>query len=441
MQDPEARKKMLLLGVLLVSLFGIGVIIWYFFSGNTSTTGDITQPTGGLPVGDTRPPRSSFIFGDTTPEITSSTEVTPAGKNPLVRIWDKPATGARFVDLVTTQEVTSTTTAKAKRGSTTTPEVITITKLVHSTSTVFMFVDRITGYVYGYNQETETPYQITNTTIPGIYDAYIFDAGKKVLMRYLDNDRKTIVSFVASIPKVKEGDDPLPLSDTTSLPKNVTSVALSESGDKISYVVGIDKGSTIYTITTKGNTSISSPFSEWNIFYGGEQLYATSRPSAYIEGVTVSLPSFSRVESKRTGLISLASKNEILFNSMWAQSGLVSYIFTKGITTVVNVKTLASKCSWLHKSPVLVCGVPQELPIAKEGLPDDWYQGSSIFKDSLYFIDTKGGTSYPLYTFEETLKGMDTTNFILSPDDTDIVFTRKQDGTLWMLRTNLIVQE
>jgi hypothetical protein len=283
------------------------------------------------------------------------------------------------------------------------------------------------------------PYQISNTTIPGIYDAYIFNNGKSVVMRYLDGDRRTIVSVLASIPQVQEGENPLPLMETTFLPKNVSSVAVSASSQKVSYVVPGTTGSSVYTIAPVGQTlTATSPFSEWSLSYGGEELYAQSKPSAFIEGSTVKLPYFAITESKKTGLVSLPSPHGELLNSMWSNTGLVTYVRAGGDPIILSVKTIASKCSWLKKSPVVLCAIPKDVPRADEGLPDEWYQGSFLFNDTLQFIDAKNGTPYPLYTFDEKIGAMDLIKIILSENERDVSFIRKQDETLWLLKTDLL---
>jgi hypothetical protein len=442
MDDENRKKRLLLLAVLIVSLFGIIVLVWFFFFSKPTTPKDIVPKTGGLPFGTTLPPRFGFIFGNDQNSQTE-TEVIPAKERALVRVWDKPTTGNTFVSVPILIETESTTTSKTKLASpTSTPEIIIVKKTTRATSTVLMFVDRTTGFIYGYDKKSDTPYQITNTTIPGIYDAYIFNSGKNVLMRYLDNDKETIVSILSTIPQVSEGESPLPLMNTTLLQKNVSSVAISTSKSRISYLVPNNGGSSIYSLTPKGASLITtSPFSQWLLSYGGEDLYATSKPSAYIEGSTVKLPLFSRMESKRTGLLSIVSPTGVMLNSMWSQSGLTTFISNKGSINVLPIKTIASKCSWLYASPVLLCAIPDIIPQTEEGLPDDWYQGKFLFSDSLQFIDSRSGVVYPLYFFTEQDGKMDAVSLSLTNDNKDISFIRKQDATLWLLKTELLNPE
>lgn len=432
-----SRRSLYMLFMFVCMLAVIITVRYFFFTEpqKAPTLGGTKDPLNDSPL----PSRFGFItqyFTGEIPESTSTTEITNPEEQILTKIWDKPTAGGIFVSVPILKEVVSTSTLKG-----TTTEVTTI-KSVRASSTVLMFVDRTTGYIYGHSLESGRTYQITNTTIPGIYDAYIWKNGRGILMRYLDTDRETIISTMGDIPVVPEDGNALPLEGVTLLPKNIASVAVSSSGNQISYVVPNSIGSSFYTITTKGvSTAATSPFSEWNIFYGGEQLYATTKPSAYVEGYTVSLPSFLRLVGNKTGLTSISSQNGILLNSMWAQSGLLTFLFSKtGSFKNLSVKTLSSKCAQNVES-VFICAVPKSIPRTNEGLPDDWYQGSVSYDDTLSLVDGNNGETYSLYSFDDSLGPMDILNISSSSDGKSIGFMRKQDGSLWLLKTDLIAHE
>ncbi len=426
------QHRRLLIFSAIVSLFGFGIIIWYFLFSSPEpapTLGETVSPFSFRDV----PTRLGFIFqGGDPPEQTTETEVTLPGAAPFVNVWDKPSTGNAIVIKSVLREIVASST------STTSPQVM---KTVRATSTILMFVDRSTGYIHGYEVESGSTYQISNTTLPGIYDAYIFAGGTRVLMRYLDSDKVTIVSLLASIPDIQKGRDPQPLSFLTYLPNNIRSVAISDSSSLLSYLISHSSGSSIYTIRPKGTEKIGeSSFSEWKLSYGGEDLYATTLPSAYLEGVTVSLPSFSRVVGGKTGLMSIPSKGSGVLNGMWSSSGLVLFGTSGGKNTVLNIKTLPEKCEAVSDSH-FICAVPDTIPTTNEGLPDDWYQGAISFDDRLMIVYPFRGETYSLYSFEKKYQPMDVTNFSLSKQADLISFIRKNDGTLWLLNTNLLADE
>lgn len=424
----QHRRLMILFA--LISLFAFGVILWYFLFSTPKAAPSLGGPANPLSVRDL-PTRLGFIFGS-SPEATSTseTEVTLPGTEPFIQVWDKPATGNVFLSRSFLKEVTATTT----KGTTT----ILVTKTVRATSTVLMFVDRATGYVYGYNIDSGKTYQISNTTIPGVYDAYIWAGGDKIVMRYLDSSRKNITSVLATIPNVSEDHDAQALSAVTYLPNNISSIAVSSSLSSLSYLVQNDLGSSVYTLTAKGTAHVSdSSFAEWLLSYGGERLYATTKASAYIEGETVSLPSYSRLFGEKTGLTSMPTRDGALFNSMWSQTGLSTFITSGALVIPANIRTLSAKCS-PGAGTFFICGIPKTIPTSSEGLPDDWYQGSISFDDTLMLVDTRRGNSYPLYEFDPKYGAVDVTHLQSDHTASLISFVRKQDSTLFLLNTKLL---
>lgn len=420
----EHRRLRILFAI--IALFAFGVIIWYFLFSAPQSAPTIDTTNNPLPIR-TLPARFGFIFGGDDTPSTTETEVTQPGEEPFIQVWDKPTTGNVFATKQILKEEVATTTV----GTTT----VTTTKTVRATTTVLMFVDRGTGYVYGHDMDSHTTYQITNTTIPGVYDAYIWANGTKILLRYLDSDRRSIITLTADIPIVQAGRDPLQFENSTLLPKGVNSVAVSASSNALSYVVPNDNGSSIYTLTAKGITQTNSSFGEWLLSYGGEQLYATTKASAYVEGSTYILPSFVRVVGDKTGLVSIASKNNLILSSMWAQDGLRTFTTINGTLTISSSRTLASKCA--SGDTYFICGVPNELPREIEGLPDDWYQGRVQFDDDLVLLTPEGSNSI-IYSFENKVRPMDVTSIRMTPKADLISFIKKQDGTLYLLNTALL---
>lgn len=413
----------------LVLLFGVVVTVWYFFYAKPATTPTLGAPTNSFLSG-VLPKGFNFILGNSgSNDSTSTTEFTPKGKQVFAKVWDKPMTGQAFV----TKEVLKEIEVPAKTGTT------TVKQLVRVTINMLMFVDRATGYIYGYDTETGEVFQISNSTIPGIYDAYIFSNGSRVVMRYEDRDKKTITSILASIPPVITGQQPQPLIDISYLPNGIPSIAVGKSGG-LSYVVPNNTGSSIYTVSSKGSSlSANSPFKEWLVNYGGDNLYVTAKPSAYIEGSTYALPSFSLTLGGKTGLMSNPGEGGVMINSMWTSRGLATFMSSGGSLSSLSISTIASKCEWGQKS-FLVCGVPKSLGATSEGLPDDWFQGRVMFDDSLYAVDAPSATSYLLYSFDSSLGKFDITHIAISSDNNFLALSRKQDGSLWVLNRSLISQ-
>ncbi len=430
--EGSSTNRRLLIATGFVLFFVVIVLVWYFYYEKPASDPNSGRPTNPFP-NTISSPRFRFIGKEWgSDNSTSSTVVSDPSKEPLIKIWDRPATGQTFV----TDQVLKEITASSTEGTST----ILVKKTVRATSTVILFVDKTTGYVYGYPVETGQVFQISNSIIPGVHDAYFFNNGKRLILRYLDQEKNTVVSIIATVPSNANKETAFPLENIEYLTGEVGSVAVSGNTKEASYGVVTDNGTTIYTITGDGSPQrkATSPFREWLLSYGGDSLYATTKPSAYVEGTTFSIPGFQNEVTEKTGLLTLPSKSGVLLNSMWGKQGLATFLSNNGQNNVLTIKTLASKCNFGNKD-LLVCAVPRTLPKATEGLPDDWYQGRVLFRDDLMLIDKDTGASYSLYSFDDTRDGsFDITS--ITPSDTNdlFTFTRKQDGTLWLLNINLI---
>ncbi len=427
MENNSNRRILLAIGFVL--FFVIIILIWYFFYAKPVIKKDITRTNDPVPVR-LFPAGFQFLNWGNEPTSTSTTEITDPLTLPLVRVWDKPATGQTFVTQNILREIVSTST----QGTTT----IETRRTVRATSTVIVFVDRMTGYIYGFPLETGKPFQMSNTVMPGVYDAQIFDEGKKVILRYLDQEKNKIVGVVANIPNVQENEMPLPLTNIQYITNPVTSIATNFKKDKVSYLVTTETGSSLYTITAKGPTLVtSSPFKEWMLSYGGENLYVTSKPSAYVNGATFSIPTFQPEVTEKTGLMSTPGANGVILNSMWSAQGLATFISDNGDIKLLASKTLASKCAWGERK-FLVCAIPKLTLKGSEGLPDDWFQGRVSYSDDFFAVDSTTGETYPLYSFKQDEGNFDVTNMTISKENIFLTFNKKQDSTLWLLNTSLI---
>lgn len=415
-----------------VLFFAIIIIVWYFFYAKPIVAPSLSGTNNPLPS-TIIPSRFSFLNWGADDTGSSTTEVTDPLKLPLVQVWNKPAAGQTFITQEILKEVATTTT----QGTST----IEIRRTIRATSTVLVFIDKVTGYIYGYPLESGIPYQISNTVIPGVYDAYFFDNGKRVVIRYIDRERNTVTTLSAVVPNVSQTGSALSLEEINYLSAPVTSLASNARKDRVSYVVAGSNGSSVYTINAKGTSLVSSsPFKEWSLSYGGDSLFVTSKPSAYVEGITAKIPSFGIEITGKTGLMSNPSAAGDILSSMWSSSGLLTFISNDGGDVVLPIKTLATKCAW-GRNDFLVCAIPRTLPRTEEGLPDDWFQGRVSFNDDLYIVDKNTGEQFPFYSFSEDEGTFDITNISVSPITTILSFTNKRDGTLWFVDTGRIIPE
>lgn len=430
MENNSNRRLLLAIG--LVLLFAIVVIIWYFVYAKKVITPSLSETNNPFPT-ESRPPRFQFLNWGQEDTSTTTTEVSDPLLFPLVKVWDKPATGQAFITQNILKDIIATTTLGTSTSQ--------VKKTVRATSTVLIFVDRTTGYVYGFPLLTGKTFQISNTLLPGIYDAYFYEKGTRVMMRYIDQEKNAIVGVTAEVPNVQENEMALPLQKVQYINSNIISVASNLKKEKVSYVVTTDSGSDIYTLTKNGASRLAaSPFGSWSLTYGGDTVYITTKPSAYVEGSTFSIPQPKSEVTEKTGLMSTPSLEGPILNSMWGRDGLATFITNNGDTKSASFKTIASKCSWGEKR-FLVCAVPRMIPKTTEGLPDDWFQGRVTFNDDFFVIDSATGEPYSLYTFKKEDGVFDITSISISEGNSYLSFNKKQDASLWMLNMELIKEE
>lgn len=429
----------------LILLFAIVVIVWLFFFAGGGKGGLVTPPTNPFPESG---PRKGFLFltdmlKNEEPGQ-SETEVTKAEEQLLFKLWDKPVAGYGFADRQVLEQVASTTIS----GSTTVPSI----QQIRATSSVILFVDRTTGYIHQYNPKTITTNQVTNTLVPGVYDALFFSNGTFVVFRVFDEKKGVVVSVLYRVPTTTQTSSSVPLEKITDLPDNIVSVSANKSGRQLSFVTKTPTGGALYVLN-EDKTQPADPFpqskwnitplplSEWTISYGGNILYMTPKASAFIPGYTLEAFSGKRLISNKTGLVSIASPNEnLLLSSVWSTKGIASFVFDKqtGQTTNLSIKTIASKCVFKNTVPSLLCGVPTTIPFKKEGFPDDWYQGTVSFSDSLYNTHTDGQSYSIIDLGVEAGEKIDVTKPQLNHNDLLLLFTNKKDGALWLANLELL---
>lgn len=422
--------RKLLVAVGLVFLFVVVVLVWYFVYAKPEAAPTLSG-TGDPLLRNELPPRFQFIGVGGEEDGGSYTEVTQEPEDPLVRVWDKPATGQFFMVDEILKEETATTT----QGTST----IEVKRTVRATTTLLLFVDRETGYIYGYAPENNIVFQVTNTIVSGVRDAYIFADGRRVIMRYADEEGHSIIGIIATIPRFSQGGTASPLEDMEYLNGELSSVAVSKNGKTAAYVVKTDTGSSVYSISTGESTLMgSSPFGEWVLSFGGDTLYATTKPSAYATGITTTLPTFAVYLGERAGLM-VEAGDGVLAGSSWVQGGVSTFLVQNGAITPLATKTLASKCGWGER--FLVCGTPGSLFVSGKHLPDAWLQGFISFVDKLVVIDKESGEEKTLFSFDEKYGIFDVTKIKISPDDTLVSFINKKNGELWVLKRNLLPLE
>ena len=257
------------LTLLIIGLVIIGIIAFVFFSsynsssqsGNTGTNTNFFSNLlsfGRKNTGtDTSPANISGFTQNTNNENS-----TPQN---LVKVSSMPVAGfgvfmkERFVNLpvVTPEnttspnlplsgEATSTTVSgvttsppdKGDLGGSKTAKILKPTPPPTEFIPSLRYVAKATGNIYETFADTIDETQFTTTTIPQVYDAYFSNNCTDVAMRYLNDDGKTIETFVGTLPSEVLGEDTLSSTELKGsfLPENVTNINVSPDTKNIFYL-------------------------------------------------------------------------------------------------------------------------------------------------------------------------------------------------------------
>ena len=307
------------------------------------------------------------------------------------------------------------------------------------------YIERATGHIYEVQaSQKQTPYRISNTTIPKIYEAFWTQNGRGIIVRYLKEGSDDIQTFYAGLKANTSTSSEQTLDDGTFLPNNISDLTVSPAQDKIFYL-SRNGTQTVGIRSNPNGTSKNQPFSssahEWLVSWpSATNISLNTRPSAEVSGflffLNPSTGGLQKILSGVQGLTSLSNNNgSLVIYSESNGTGVALKLFDvkKGTATDLGVRTLPEKCVWSKKvNTTLFCAVPDSVPSG--AYPDSWYQGQISFTDNLWAIDTKTGTTKIIMTPQSIAQQiMDIVQPVLSEKENYILFTNKKDLNLWLL--------
>jgi hypothetical protein len=425
----------------IIFLLIAGIFAYLFLSsrnGGTTPPGDDTgtnffsrfNPFGSTPKS-TPPPTTPIDISGETP---TPPEETPATIEKLRKISSMPISGFEILNkerLKEVGEVVATPTSKP------TPPA---TELAPATR----YVARADGNIYQTFLDNLAERKFSSTIIPQVYEAAFGNKNSSVLMRYLKNDRRTVESFLGTIPKEVLG------ADTESneikgvfLSDNITDFSISPDSTKIFYLLNIGDnivGTTLNFTDSKKTQIFDSPFNEWLSFWpNATTITLTTKPSYAAQGHMYALnttnKSFIRVLGDIYGLTTLTSPDAKFV--LYGNNGLNLSVYdvTKKTSTLLGVRTLPEKCIW-SSSILIYCAVPTL--VNPNQYPDDWYQGEVSFTDQIWKLDLVNSTT-DIIVDPLTVKGgeaIDGIKLKLDASGKYLLFVNKKDSLLWELELN-----
>ncbi|MDP3784567.1 MAG: hypothetical protein Q8R12_00595 [bacterium] len=293
------------------------------------------------------------------------------------------------------------------------------------------YIERETGHIFEIDPDGQNKIRISNTTIPGIFEVTWSSTGERTVLKYLSQGNLNMLSarFAASS------------TQGIFLSPDIKDITFSPQGDRIAYVLASKDESSIITATSDNKSQrviFKSPFRNWRIYWPEENnIYLVNAPSAFNDGFlyrrNLATGAFEKLLGPKLGLAISTNDREVVFSeSDRDNQTIVSSFLNVGTRKIkpASLKIIPEKCVWskLDKN-ALFCALPVPFPPTIH--PDDWYQGKISFSDILIKINTTNLTAAS-FDLEE---GPDTINLFLSPDEKNLFYLNRRDGSLW--RVNL----
>lgn len=296
-------------------------------------------------------------------------------------------------------------------------------------NTIIRYVERATGHIFETSGSSLEQNRISNTTIPRIQESVWSPNGNEVILRYLD-ENEILKSFYGKV----SGD--VGTLEGWFLSNNITNIDVHEDGD-IFYIQKIGnntKGIISNFDGTNSKTVYSSTISGWLPEWMGDSITITTKPSQDISGIMYLLKS-NNLEKILSfdGLITRTNPDgsKILFSiSNSNETNLFIYDRSNEGFIEMPFRTLAEKCVWASNSKIF-CASPYNN--IQGIIPDDWYKGALSFSDDIWSYDTETETTRLVFDAAADNVTFDAVSLTVDPEEGILLFTNKNDLTLWAL--------
>ena len=292
------------------------------------------------------------------------------------------------------------------------------------------YVERETGHIYETPVELLSQVRLTNTTVPRVQDALWVNAST-TLLRFAADDGE-VENFEA---KISTSSVDQVLSGTFL--KNYTRI-VPVSTDRYLGVIESAESATVQVIE-KGvsSTILTSPIRSWVPLSAQGKLFLMSAPAFGALGSLFEIRQgelYQIGESANGMTASISPSGKYALTSVPAgKSSIVSLIFELGTnrSTVLPILAFTEKCAWVKNlEPLLVCAVPEELPIAR--YPNDWLLGRVHTKDTLWFFNPDTGSATIAVDLPAEIDApLDVSKLAVSDDGLFAIFIDRNDSSLW----------
>ena len=271
--------------------------------------------------------------------------------------------------------------------------------------------------------------RVLQVTIPSVQESLFSTKGEWVIRRFL-NENENIVSAINTLPQKEEA---------KTLAADALFLKRHPLKDLLLFLKKEKPGLSLYTYdikTEKQQEIWSSYLTQWEADFWGDDIIIWQR-GAYNLSSSIFLinPQNGSETVLADALVGLEVKpftdNLAFISTTKNRKPKLQIINKVGEITELDIETFASKCAFLEKDFVL-CFVPEKI----EGeLPDDWYMGNVIFKDSIYKINIKTGEKEKIYPQDNDPNfQVDATHVKINKSKTAVYFIDKKTGSLWRVK-------
>ena len=424
--------RKILLVLIAITILLVGVWFYFSFKSTSSPSGTTSSTTLGslFPFGPSKTAPSGTT-GDTTQTGTTTGDTTqtipPETTSALTHLSSKRIAG--FTVVTPTSSAPATVDINDPTGK----QVPAQAALPFA-----RFAEQGTGYIYDVKVDGTGLVKQSGTVIAQTAEALFANSGNSVVLRYVKSDNQTVASYLGQL---------VPAVDATStgtlrgdfLPDNVSEIIPSPDLKNFFFLNPTATGVAGITMKSDGTSKkqiFSSPFTEWLLDWSNTGLFVTTKPSGTVLGQSYSVTTngvLSKVLGDINGLTTKVSPDgSYVLYSVSKNNSVVLYIdhLKDGTQFNTGLSTLPEKCVWNGASTAIYCGATTSADQAT--YPDDWYQGKIHFNDSIWKINPATGRTAVLNSGEGN--ALDITKTQLDSKESVLVFTNKNDGSLWSFK-------
>lgn len=315
-------------------------------------------------------------------------------------------------------------------------------------STVFRWIERATGHIYETLDSDLTKTRVSNTTIPGVQEAFFSDDGQYVVARYLRADNETIETLVGKLePSTQTTSNGYVYNETKLVTRFLEPGLLAAGdapGDGFFYThARAGNGSAVslarYATGTPPTPLFQSDLAQWVVGWASTTLALTTKADPGSDGyfflADVASGQMARVIDGRSGLtVSVNPAGTRALFSETVDNDL--HLWVKNLVTgdekILELRALPEKCAWDPKDEALVyCGAPDFY--VRGAYPTNWHQGRFSFDDNIWRINVDTESYRALYDTRTGDETFDVWKPQVSPGGGFLMFLNKRDLTLWSL--------